>query len=186
MIDITIEVDTKEIDAQLKSLPEKLAARVLRQGVFSGAKLIRDRVKRAAPIRREGKRGKYYGKWGAQLIRYPGYLKRMIGAKYNARQSNKWQATYNVKPMGPGYYGYFVEGGHAIVRGNKERNRRQRELRRGLRFGSSFKMVPAHPFMEPVFRNAANEAIARMKTVISQGVLREWAMTGFKGFGARP
>lgn len=174
MIDIEIEVDTREIDAALKTLPDKLALRVLRQGVFAGAKILRDRSKVAAPVRREGIRGKYYGRTGATLIRYPGYLKRMIGAKFSRKRSSKAQSVYHVRPIGPAFYGFFVEGGHRIgKRPSKSK------IRRGL---DNRGWVPAHPFMEPVFRNASNEAIERMKTVISQGVLREWAMTGFKGF----
>lgn len=174
MIDITLEVDTRQIDEALKSLPEKLAARVLRQGVFAGAKLIRDRVKQAAPIRREGMRGKYYGRTGSQLVRYPGYLRRMIGAKYAAKRSSKGDVRYHVRPIGPAYYGFFVEGGHRIGKRSSKG-----KVRAG---GDTRATVPPHPFMEPVFKNAANEAIARMKTVIEQGALREWASTGFKGW----
>ena len=177
MIDVTIEVDTKQTDAALKSLPEKIAKKVLRQGAFAGAKLIRDRVKSATPIRREGTRGKYYGRMGNSLIRYPGLLKRMIGAKYNKKVSSKWDVRYNVKPIGPAFYGFFVEGGHRVGK---------RPSRSRIRMGMDKRgQVPAHPFMAPVFRNAANEAIARMKTVIEQGAMKEWASTGFQGF-ARP
>ena len=174
MIDINIEVDTRQIDEALRSLPDKLARLVLRKGVFAGAALVRDRVKRGAPIRREGVKGKYYGRTGSQLIRYPGYLQRRIGAKYAAKSSSKFDVRYHIKPIGQAFYGFFVEGGHRV-------GRRISKARK-IVYGDTRRTVPAHPFMEPVFKGAANEAIARMKIVIEQGAYKEWAMTGFHGF----
>lgn len=174
MIEIDIQIDTKDTDAALRSLPDQLANKWLRKGVFEGAKIMRDRVKRSAPIRREGIKGKYYGKTLDQRLRYPGFLQKSIGAKYAAKRSSKTDVRYHVKPIGQAYYGFFVEGGHRIGR---------RPSKGKIRTGQGMRgQVPPHPFMEPVFRNAANDAIARMKTVIEQGAYREWAATGFKGW----
>jgi hypothetical protein len=177
VIDIEIKCDTQEINKALGEFPEKIAKKVLRKGAFSGAVLVRDRLKIAAPIRREGIKGKYYGNKFDSRIRYPGFLRRMIGAKYNKKRSDKWTAVYNPKPLGMAYYGFFVEGGHRIGKRLSRSKMRAGTDRRGH--------VPAHPFMATVFRNAANESVNRMKVTMEQGILKEWASTGFQGF-ARP
>jgi hypothetical protein len=174
VFDFTIEIDTRAVNDGLRSLPDKIARNVLRRGVFDPAKFIRDRVRIAAPTRRETPAAKYYGKAWDSRIRYPGFLKRTIGAKYNAKRSNKFDVRYNVRPLGYAFYGFFVEGGHRIGKRPGKAKSRLGMDRRGH--------VPPHPFMAPVFKNAANEALERMKTVMLQGIYKEWAATGFKGF----
>jgi hypothetical protein len=164
-----MNIDMSRVKEGLSRFPDEVAKKVLRGGTFAGAKLVRDRVKHGAPIRREGIKGKYYGRSGDSRIRYPGFLKRMIGAKYSREKSNKWQVVYNTKPMGAAFYGFFVEGGHRVGR---------RPSKARIRVGMDNRgWVQAHPFMEPVFRNAANEAVARMKTTMETGIVREWKNT---------
>lgn len=172
MIGFDVQIDTKDLERDLQSLPEKLARKWLRKGVLEGAKFLRDRVRQGAPIRREGVRGKYFAKSGDQRIRYAGFLRRNIGAKYAKERSSKFDVRYHVRPIGYAFYGFFVEGGHRAGK-RSSTNRKSTAAARSV--------VPPHPFMEPVFRNAANEVIARMKTVIQQGAYYEWASTGFQG-----
>jgi len=183
MIDLVVKVKgLDEVKRGLESLPDKIARGVLRKGTLAGAKLIRDRVKIAAPIRREGR---LYKKTGRNLaskgmlaeMRAPGYLRSHIGAKYRRQVSTKFTARYGVRPIGPAFYGFFVEGGHKI---GKRPSRSIKRIR-----GDARGSIPAHPFMAPVLRNATSETIEAMKKVFIRGVLKVWTDTGFQG-SARP
>lgn len=143
-----------EINRALEQLPGKVARKVLRRGVAAGAMLLRKEIKKQVPIRKTGYLGpKTLGK-GQQETRLPGYLKKKISARYNKRRSKYTEVHYDVKPLGWGFYGYFVETGH----------------------GSA----TPKPFIIPTYTRVTTPIIDRLKEKLTEGILKEGKKLGFE------
>lgn len=157
----------EDIRKGLAELPPRVALKVLRKGVYAGAALLRGAVKQAAPVRSYGGQKKM----SSGGDRQPGYLKKSIGAKFKKGEGQNVK-TYRVGPYGQGFYGYFVEAGHAAGK--------RKKYGRGVTAQTGLRMVPAHPFIMPVFNSMSNQVVERMKEKLSELIVKEGQEMGFK------
>lgn len=168
-----MEIDIKitgleEVKRMLGELPKKVARKVLRKGVMSGAGFLRNEIKKTAPVR-QGYRFMQTSRYG---IRTPGHLKKNISARFRRKSSGDTEIHYSVGPRGQAFYGFFVEAGHRV--GRRRKNGVDKRV-----------MVPPHPFMVPQFENNKDRIIDRIKRKLVEGIVREGEAMGLKG-DARP
>ncbi len=170
---ITIKVKgLQEIKATLEELAPRIARKVLRAGVSAGGMLLRGEIKNSTPIRSDGKMKKA----GNGELRGPGYLKRKISSRYRKRASSFNEVHYMIGPAGQAFYGYFVEGGHKV--GAKKK------YGRGIAAANAGRAdVPPHPFIVPAFNRMTAPIIDRMKSKLSEGIIKEGGELGFKTGG---
>jgi HK97 gp10 family phage protein len=155
---ITIKVTgLEEINRALDELPRKIASKVLRKGVYSGAALLRGAIKQVAPVRTNTRPIKM----SSGGYRDPGFLKKNIKMKYRGKMSGPGEKHYIVGPLGQAFYGRFVEAGH-------------KSGKRG-----SGKMVPAYPFMIPTFNSMTGQITEKMKEGLTKGIIKEGMDLGF-------
>lgn len=168
----------QEVNRALELLPRRTARKVLRKGVAAGGYLMRKELKSAAP-KRTSKEPKRTSKGE---IRKPGHLRKKIGMRYLSRKSKWNEVHYGVGPRGQAFYGYFVEAGHAIVRGRRQKRTRRRELRRkiGGVSATTFGFVQPHPYIIPTFRAMVKPVINRVKEKLEEGIFKEGEKLGFK------
>lgn len=57
LVDFDLEIDTGQLDAILKQLPDQMQKKVLRNSVAAGARVIRDKAKELAPYNPKRKSG---------------------------------------------------------------------------------------------------------------------------------
>lgn len=129
----------KELDDQLKTLPNKVAGVALERAVHAGAKVIRDEARRLAP-----KHDGPYPK--SRKDRKPGMLKRSIVSRTNKKVRDG--ITVNIGPSKRAWYGRLVEMGHAIV--TKATAGKTRKAGRN---------VPPKPFLRPAMDAKGAEAV---------------------------
>jgi HK97 gp10 family phage protein len=158
----------EEINRALGELPAKIANKVLRKGVTAGAMLLRGAIRKAAPKRNEASQKKM-SKGGT---RGPGFLSKNIGARYRRKVSRFGDIHYGVGPTGQGFYGYFVEAGHAAGK--------RKKYGRGITASTGLKMVPPHPFILPTFNSMTQQVIDKTKEKLSEGIVKESRDSGFQ------
>lgn len=167
-MDMTFEVKgLDEVNRALAELPYRIARKILRKGVAGGASLLRSEIRRNTPIRSQG--GSKKTKKGER--RGPGFLKRHIGYRYLRKRSNRFEVHYSVGPRGQGFYGFFVEEGHAAGK--------RKKYGRGITKATGLKMVTGHPFIVPSFNRMAAPIVERMKDKMVEGILKEGQKLGF-------
>jgi HK97 gp10 family phage protein len=155
---ITVKVlGLEQINRALDELPRRIANKVLRKGVYSGAALLRGAIKREAPVRSESR----LHKMSSGEFRGPGFLRKNIRMKFRSKVSGPGEKHYIVGPLGQAFYGRFVEAGH----------------KSGKRGGG--KMVPAHPFMIPTFNTMTSQITEKMKDGLTKGIIKEGMDMGF-------
>lgn len=165
---VTVKVNgLQEINRALQDLPFRIANKVLKKGVAAGAALLRDAIRKAAPVRKTGGEMKVSNSRGSgSAMRSPGFLRKNIKSLYRRKASGPGNVHYAIGPMGDAYYGYFVEKGHVI-------GKRKRYGRGIAEYNAGLKTVPAHPFMMPVFNSQTNQIIEKMKDKLSEGIRKE-------------
>lgn len=170
MIDLDWKIKgAQELNQAMQVLPRKIASKVLRQSVSAGAVFLRNEIKKVTPIRKEPGPKKAKG----SELRYPGYLKRKIGARFKKKKSSYFVKHYKVGPIGYGFYGRIVEGGH--VAGKKEKT--------FFRGSKSQGWVRGYPFIEPTFQKFTSRIIDRVGEKMGEGVIKEAKKLGIRTWG---
>jgi HK97 gp10 family phage protein len=144
MIDFSIDVKgLRELDVQLRALPEKVAGQALAASVSAGARAIRDEAIQRAPVRTGAMKAQIFTKrvrTGSQFEKLSIVGVRGGKAKYANNKANRraGRAGKEYENAGATYYWRFVE------------------------FGT--RKMAAHPFLRPAFDAKQQEAI----TVITE------------------
>jgi HK97 gp10 family phage protein len=144
-----------ELRAALRELPQRIARNVLRGAVSAGAAVIRKEAKARAPL--------YTGKV-AEGHPPPGTLKRAIYQK----QINELSSLTNQV--------FFVGVRHGKKyqkQGKKGDKSQDAYYWRWVEFGTS--KMAARPFMRPAFEAKKNEAVAAIKTYLTDRIAKEVA-----------
>jgi HK97 gp10 family phage protein len=144
-----------ELRAALRELPQRIARNVLRGAVSAGAAVIRKEAKARAPL--------YTGKV-AEGHPPAGTLKRAIYQK----QINELSSLTNQV--------FFVGVRHGKKyqkQGKKGDKSQDAYYWRWVEFGTS--KMAARPFMRPAFEAKKNEAVAAIKTYLTDRIAKEVA-----------
>lgn len=152
--------------AELRSVPQAVAQRVLRGAVATGASVIRKEIIQRAPVLSADSPGQTP----------PGNLKKAIYQVLNTQLCTPVQQTFKVgvrqgkrkKKSGAAYpdafYAAWVEYGH-FARVPHEMTKTARAAGRMLGVA---KWVPAHPFFRPGVAASSDAALAAMRDYIQQ------------------
>lgn len=169
----------KELAAELRDFPDRLARKVLRGATAACAAAIRDEARLRAPVMTGP---------AEQGHPPPGTLRRSIIIKQIPEKSSALQQTFYLtvrhgkkyaKQGRKGtlsqdaYYAKWVEYGHWINPGkalggtNKDRQRAARIA------GGQNKFVAARPYMRPAFEAKKAEALATFQEYLAQRIAKE-------------
>jgi HK97 gp10 family phage protein len=150
MIDFSMEVQgLRELEAQLRALPEKVAGQALAASVSAGARVIRDEAIQRAPVR-------------------TGAMKAQIFTK-RVRTDSKFEKLSIVG----------VRGGKAKYANNKANRRSGRAGKEYENAGETFywrfvelgtRKMAAHPFLRPAFDAKQQEAVAAITERLDQRI----------------
>lgn len=110
----------RQIVRRLNVLSDEVAKTHLEASTLEGAEVIRKAIEDKAP-------------------KQTGYLKEHIEKEIDPKNSRRNKVTVKIGPHKDAFYAYFVEFGHALVKGSKKATKKV--------IGN----VPAHPFMRPAF-----------------------------------
>ena len=134
----------EQLQANLTKLSTQAAERIIRKALRKGAMIERDAVADAAPVRPVLPSG---------TALPPGALAADITVTVNKRTDGSFVATVK-----PGKYTQFaatmVEYGHRMVTGGYSKKTKNGKTRGP---GQEVGMVPAHPFLRPVFEATADQ-----------------------------
>lgn len=156
---------------ELKRLPDKMQARIMKGAVATGASVIRKAAIALAPISdfedKKGKAGRNFP---------PGTLKKSI---YQIRMTDEcstddevWKIDVRIgsKNLKSGrkagaYYAPWVEYGH-----NTPKHRKKKQKNADDKSGGGIGHVPAHPFMRPAFETSSAAALEAMQQYIDEHI----------------
>lgn len=161
----------KELDDQLKTLPNKVAGQALVRSLHAAAKPIITEARRLAP-KHDGPYPKH------RKDRKPGTLRRSIIARVN--KAYRDGAAIFIGASKKAWYAYMVEMGHVIVTRKttgKTRNARRQNAR------AAGRNVAPRPFLRPAFDSKAAEAVkvlgVRMMYEIKDAVRKGKHLPGY-------
>lgn len=154
----------KELDNELKNLPEKLQREIVHNAIMEGSKIVYEDAQKRIPIRTK--------EWKGMKYKHPkGSLKAkglFVGlGKRTKRSVTSYIVGTNQKY---GWYGLFLEFGHLRVA--KKKIKERFKYKSGLtgktrsRPGRILGFVPARPFLLPALEAKSHEVIEKMRTTI--------------------
>lgn len=156
----------KELDNELKALPEKLQREIVHNAIMEGSKVVYEDAIKRIPMRSKEWKGMKY-KHPAGSLKAKGLF---IGlAKKTKRSITSYFVGTNQKY---GWYGLFLEFGHLRVAKKNVRDRFK--YKSGLtgktrgRPGRILGFIPAKPFLLPALTAKASEAIEKMRITIKE------------------
>lgn len=141
----------KELEANLKALPLRLARNVVARATYAGAVVVRDAARKNAPVK-------------------TGKLRKSIRIKKKRSRRGSTEVIYTVFPKE--YYGHIVEKGsgpHII------KVKTKKALGKYGKFGLIVKHpgAKAKPFLRPAFDDNIPRIIDAMQAKLVQGIERE-------------
>lgn len=157
----------KELDEELRNLPLKLQKKAFQDAVKSGARVIRDEVRKRTPVRTKEWEGANYG-------RPPGNLKRRGFSVLKSKKPPKGIVAYNVVAnKKSGWYAWWVEKGHQRISKKKFKGERYKYTSKytgktRTRPGRVLGFVKAKPFAAPGLKAGAGRAIEAIKDTVAK------------------
>ncbi len=166
-----IEVQVKgleEVKRGLEDFSARVSRRVVSESLAAGARLMADAIRPITPVRQTGG----VKKLGKNETRQPGNLRRRIQFMKQKKKVPRGQVKWLAGPNRQGYYGYFVEKGHAAGK--------RKKYGRGITESTGLKMVPAHPFVMPTFNAMQGTVLNVIVTDMQIGIAEAARKAGFK------
>lgn len=148
----------KELEAKLQELGGEAAQRVVRDALRAGGQVFRDAVEEAAPERPDLPSG---------TALPVGALAADIKLRLGRDEQGLPAAIVSPGPKTRHVAG-FVEYGHRLVRGGRNRKGRGGP-------GKVVGQVPAHPFIRPAFEASGAEAVETFAATVQKGIEAEAA-----------
>jgi HK97 gp10 family phage protein len=166
----------KELEQNLKRLPDEIALKVLASAVFAGAAVVRDEAKRLCPVETGNLRNSIRIKRKKRATRNATVVYQ-VGPGRSKKQNGKYSVN--------GYYGHLVEFGTAphIIKATKGKKLEMRPNVRASK-GAAKRWVntyadvvkhpgaPAKPFLRPAFDASTNRVIEAMRKRLAMGIER--------------
>jgi HK97 gp10 family phage protein len=143
-----------ELQAALRTLPDKLQRKAVRSALAKAAKPIVAAARQLAPVKSGRMRRAIYS-----------YRDRASTKTYESRLISVKRGKRYQKSDRDAYYWKFVEFGRAAIESEKTLGNEQSGF-----FGKRVKAVPPRPFMRPAFEQNKYKALQIVKDELAQAV----------------